>query len=337
MPLRPAIAWLILIGLLLAAPGGGAGADPMPATASGRQSPDDAWWTGPLLAAPAAAMPRGKAVLETYLFDVMVPARYDASGDRHDLPRSDNYVALGYFAFGLTDRLTLGLISSVGYQSPGQGPASSGAEPGDLTAEAQFQVAQWRPGRWLPTISLQLSETFPTGRYDRLGDRPSNGFGAGAHTTTLAINTQRLSWMPNGRLLRCRFSLAYAFSDRVDIRDASVYGTGAGFRGQAMPGDGFEADLGAEYNATRHWVLALDLNYRHSAGTTVLGSYPHPLAGPPVVVADRSAASRLIRLGPAIEYNWNAKVGAIAGVVLPVAGRNTAATITPTVALNVVF
>ena len=50
-----------------------------------------------------------------------------------------------------------------------------------------------------------VEETFPTGQYDRLGDRPSNGFGAGAYTTMVGVNSQTYFWMPTGRILRMRF------------------------------------------------------------------------------------------------------------------------------------
>jgi hypothetical protein len=182
-----------------------------------------------------------------------------------------------------------------------------------------------------------LSETLPTGRYDQLGERPSDGLGAGAYTTTIGINSQRPFWLPTGRILRCRFNLAYSMSDPANIRDVSVYATGTGFRGQAQPGDTIEVALGAEYSAARHWVLALDLNYQHGASNTLIGTYPQAPPLQPITVADRSNASELLRLAPAIEYNWNSAIGVIAGVIFPVAGRNTGAVYTPAIALNMAF
>ena len=41
------------------------------ATAAERQSREDAWWTGPMLAASAASLPQGHFLLEPYLFDVI--------------------------------------------------------------------------------------------------------------------------------------------------------------------------------------------------------------------------------------------------------------------------
>ena len=36
-----------------------------------RQSMDDAWWTGPLLAASASSLPRGHFLVEPYLYDII--------------------------------------------------------------------------------------------------------------------------------------------------------------------------------------------------------------------------------------------------------------------------
>ena len=50
-----------------------------------------------------------------------------------------------------------------------------------------------------------------------------------------------------------------------------------------------------------------------------------------------SGASFSVGFAPAIEYNWTARVGAILGVRIIEIGRNTAATVTPAIALSMVF
>ena len=81
----------------------------------------------------------------------------------------------------------------------------------------------------------------------------------------------------------------------------------------------------------------MDVNYLHGASNTLVGTYPQAPPLQPITVADKSSASSLLRLAPAIEYNWNSAVGIIAGVIVPVAGRNTSATFTPAIALNLAF
>ena len=129
----------------------------------------------------------------------------------------------------------------------------------------------------------------------------------------------------------------------MSVHDLSVYATSKGFAGRAWPGNGVTADAAAEYSLTRNWVLALDVLYQRNASTTVSGSVPGSLgaaadslsATAPFQSATGSSWS--IAFAPALEYNFSSKVGALLGVRIIDIGRNTAASLTPAVALNVVL
>jgi hypothetical protein len=294
---------------------------------STNQSLDDAWWTGPLLANSAGTLPPGHVLVEPYLYDI-------ASAHSH------SYGSRTYILYGLANRLTVGMIPVFGYNTTSGGPHSSHVGLGDFTLLAQYQLTQFHEGSWMPTVSVEVQETFPTGKYDRLGDRPADGLGSGAHVTTLQLNTQTYFWLANGRILRMRFDVSQAFSSHADIADVSVYGTPPGFRGTARPGSAFSADLAWEYSLTRRWVLALDLTYSHSRATSVTGYVQEPGSGslpaPPTIHRD-SGSSTAFGFAPAVEYSWNASVGAIFGVRVITGGHNTVTTVTPAVALNVVY
>jgi hypothetical protein len=303
-----------------------------------RQSLQDAWWTGPLLASSASTLPRGHALVEPYLYRSITNARFDADGHRQPVPRASVWGSLTYLLYGLTDRLTVGLIPQFGFAQPSQGPSSSGIAAGDLGLQAQYRLTQFREGRWIPTTSLVVGETLPTGRYDRLGTHPSDGFGAGAHTTTVALYSQYYFWMPNGRILRSRFDVSYSWSDTVALQDVSVYGTPDGFHGSAQPGPAFTADLANEYSLTRRWVLALDVIYQHQETTRVSGKVvPEDGGGPPATFAASSGSSASLGFAPAIEYNWNSRRGVIAGMRFVTHGRNVTAPVLSVVAINMVF
>jgi hypothetical protein len=143
--------------------------------------------------------------------------------------------------------------------------------------------------------------------------------------------------MPNGRILRVRLDLTYAFSSNVGLRDESVYGTPLGFRGRAWPGNGFTADAAAEYSLTSRWVLAFDVLYQSNANTRVSGIVTPPQGGASEVFASDSGAAYSIGFAPAIEYNWNSRIGALLGVRIIEIGRNASASLTPAIALNMVF
>lgn len=289
------------------------------------QSLDDAWWTGPMLAPSAATLPRGHFLIEPYLYDVAAA-------------HSNGFGSLTYINYGLADRVTVGLIPTAGFNKVSNSPSSSGVRLGDVSLQAQYRLTQFHAGSWIPTTSVVVQETFPTGKYDRLGDRLSDGFGSGAYTTALGFYSQTYVWLSNDRILRLRFDVLQAFSSNVNLKDVSVYGTETGFRGQASPGRSFFVDASGEYSLTRRWVLALDVTYRHEGNTSVTGHNildRNSLQNPPSILL-HSGSSDALGFAPAIEYSWKPNLGVLLGTRLIPAGHNTRATITPAVAINFV-
>lgn len=309
------------------------------AEAENRQSRDDAWWTGPLLAASPGVPSPGHFLIEPYVFDAIPRGRYDNDGTRHSGPHANNFGSQSYILYGLADRISVGLIPRFGFNDPQRGRGSSSPGVGDLTLQAQYGLTTYREGSWIPTTAFVFQETLPTGKYDRLGDRPADGLGSGAYSSTLSLYSQYFFWMPNGRILRTRLDFSYSISGSAGVRDVSVYGTGEGFKGRARPGNSTVIDAAWEYSLTRNWVLALDVLYQHDSSTHLAGSYPgNPLTGLPAMnVQLNSGASHSWSLGPAIEYNFNSRVGIIAGAKFTMAGSNAAAVVIPVAAVNIVI
>ncbi len=300
----------------------------------GRQRLEEAWWTGPLLAPSAATLPRGHFLIEPYLYDVTTQGRYDSAGARRSATHSNGFGSLTYLNYGLLDRVTVGAIPTLGFTTVSGSPSSSGVELGDLTLQGQVGITRFRPCHRAPAIAVAIQETFPTGKYDRLGNRPADGLGGGAYSTTVALFSQKYFWLPNGRILRTRLNVLQTFSNVVSVRDVSVYGTGTGFRGHAYPGSSLFLDLAGEYSLTRSWVLALDIAYRQTGNTHVAGrNLLDPAGGN---VNSDLGSSRIFFLAPAVEYNWKPNLGAIVGVRLVPAGRNATSTLTPVMAINFV-
>jgi hypothetical protein len=135
-----------------------------------------------------------------------------------------------------------------------------------------------------------------------------------------------------------RLNVSQSISSGVSVKGVSVYGTDAEFQGHAKAGGTSFVDASWEYSLTRRWVLALDATYRFQNSTRVSGF--DVLSSPGT---ENSAKIRFdtgyndaIGFAPAIEYSWNSKVGILLGArVIPI-GRNTAATITPAIAINTV-
>ncbi|MGB6309924.1 MAG: transporter [Steroidobacteraceae bacterium] len=313
------------IGGALIASGGAQAAD---------ESRDDAWWTGPMTAASGAVLPQGHMLVEPYLYDAVATGRIDSNGTRESAAGEHDLGSLTYLLYGLTDRVTVGIIPRFGINQPDGQSAGSGI--GDTTLQAGFGLTRYSAASGMPDISIVLDETLPTGRFDRLS-RPSEGLGSGAYTSGLSVYTQEYFWAPTGRIVRTRLDLTYSLSSSPSLRDQSVYGTPIGFQGEAHPGASFTADAAAEYSVTRHWVAALDVIYQHGANTRVAGGRAVPGDGTVAIsgLSSDSGSSYLVGFAPAIEYNWNGSVGILMGVRVFEIGRNIATTITPVIALNV--
>jgi hypothetical protein len=300
-----------------------------------RQALDDAWWTGPLLAASAATLPSGRWLIEPYVYDVMTCGNFDHNGNLQSTAAAHAIASQTYIEYGVVDAFTLGVIPHLGFHESSAGQDSSGFAMGDVTLQGTYRLTQFREGDWLPATSLVIAETFPTGKYDRLSGPTDGALGSGAYSTTLSLYSQTYFWMRNGRILRTRLDLSYSLSRWTSVQGESVYGTSAGFRGHVHPGQSFVGDLGFEYSLTQNLVLAMDVNWEHDGNTRITGSYLQPAELSSVL--QESGASQRLYLAPALEYNWSPRMGLIAGVRTAAAGRNVTATVTPVVAINMVF
>lgn len=274
-----------------------------------------------MLANSADTLPRGHVLVEPYVYDVMTRGQ-------------DGWGSRAYVLYGLTDDFTVGIIPIVGYGALHGGPNSSGIGAGDQILNAQYRLRRFREGSWLPTLAIQLQESLPTGRYQRL-HRPADGMGSGAWATTLGLNAQSYVWMPNGRIVRVRLNATWTFSRNAGVNGASSYGTGAGFHGHVKPGDGYYLGLSFEYSMTRRWVLALDLTGSRNDATRVVGV--NAVAGlPPTAVHDRRGGSHVFSFAPAVEYSFNGNVGVLLGVRVSPGGHGAVRSVTPAIAINYV-
>lgn len=290
-----------------------------PETPPAEQAMEDAWWTGPMLAAGAGSLPRGRWLVEPYLFDVKSKG-------------SDSFGSLTYVLYGVSDRITVGAIPTFFHAQVDGAPNSSGLRLGDLQVQAQYELTKFRKGQWVPTSSVVVQQTLPTGDYDRLDGRGADGFGGGAYATTVGYYTQTYWWAPNGRIARFRLNTAATLSRATNVRDDSVYGTPAGFRGRAKPGASWLVNGAVEYSVTSNWVVALDMVYRHDEPTEVSG-----VGRAGELIRYDTGVHDSFAVAPAVEYNFSPTVGVLAGlrVIPPMGGRRSS--VTPALALNYVY
>jgi len=284
-------------------------------SASTEKSAPEAWWTGPIIASSGGTVPAGHVLFEPYLFD--------ARGDAGDYMGS-----LTYILYGVTDRLTLGLIPTFGAAHSKGGGARPVPAVNDLTLTAQYRLHRADIGDAIPTFSLLVQRVLPLGRYDRLRTGSDRGIGSGSHATSLGLYAQ-WSNLFGDRILRTRVNLTGTFANRTMVRGVSVFGTPSGFRGHAHPGDSMFLDVSFEYSLSRNWVLASDLLYSSSEHGHVFGDIEGQgkyAAGLP--------SSRSFGFAPAVEYSWSASRGVLVGIRRIMPGRNRSSSWTPVIAFN---
>ncbi|MFA6117997.1 MAG: hypothetical protein WC729_28690 [Sphingomonas sp.] len=283
---------------------------------------DEAWFTGPMLANSASTLPRGHFLIEPYLYDVAVSGHHSVG-------------SLIYILYGVSDDLTLGAKPSFTLVEGGRGREKYVAM-GDLSLQAQYQLRSARLRNWSPALSISLEQSLPTARYDRLGERPAAGIGSGSFGTTVALYAQAAGHLANGHIMRARLNLSGTVRTAPRVRGVSVYGTDSGFRGRAEGGHAAHIGIAVEYSVTRRWALAFDTIADWRSATIVAGTAPDS-NGSLVATAYRLRSGWRHGVAPGIEYSWTPAIGVLVATRFVAAGPTGPASITPAVALNMVF
>jgi hypothetical protein len=196
---------------------------------------------------------------------------------------------------------------------------------GDLLTQFDFQIwrQNWTSNPWVPNIKVAIRETIPIGKYRNLNPKKNTADqgGAGTWTSTFQLVFGELIHFSGTHFLNCRLSFQSNFYNSiVHVKGYNAYGGGLGANGRVRPGRNASLDLGLEYSLSRNWALALDVIGYWQAKSKFQGYGGIDfLRGTPTTVAEASAIQ--YSLAPAIEYNWNAHLGVIAGAWFTVAGK----------------
>jgi hypothetical protein len=297
------------------------------------------WFTGPLLTPSAAVVPIGHVNIEPYVYYGSTTARYDGSWHTVHTPTFSQLRVQVPIQVGLTQWMDIQIAPQVIY-SRCQGAATTSFA--DFPVELDFQLLTSKPGKWYPTIKLAVKESFPTGSYQHLdSDKHETDIsGSGSFATSLGIVLSKLFHFSGVHYLSTRYSFFYTYPAPVHVRGFNTYGGGFGTAGKVFPGNVFNLLAGFEYSMTRRWVLALDVACTMATKTRFHGSPGITAAGVaaqvgqmPISSLDLASgafqavvggpSSTRFSLAPALEYNWNANMGIIAGAIVSVAGRNS--------------
>ncbi len=289
------------------------------------------WFTGPLLAPSGQTIPKGHFNFEPYLMFTDSFGVYNRNWRVTKVPDTKTFNAMPVISYGLTDFMDLQAVLPYRFNSKNNQHSS---QNGDLTLIAGFQAYKQRPGHWLPSLRVTVGEILPIGNYNNLNPARQgvDAGGSGLFQTAIGFNFQQVMQPYNEHYLRSRFALTATLPGSVNVKGFNAYGGGVDTNGSLNPGVQVQGDLAFEYQLTQHLVSVLEFTILDRERSTFNGAVGRTLTGLPATVGHGEVEQ--ITFAPALEYNFNAHLGVIAGVWLSLTGKDSNQFITGAVALN---
>jgi hypothetical protein len=197
-----------------------------------------------------------------------------------------------------------------------------------------IQLYTSRERSYIPSVKLTLKETIPMGKYQNLNPKKLgiDAGGTGSWSSGAALVIGHLIHFKSVYYFNYRLTFAYVLPAPVRLKGFNHHGGGYGTDARFFPPQNIKVDLGLEFTLAQTWAFALDVVGFWAARTHYTGNPGMTAPGVPATLGHNSQAQ--FALAPAIEYNWNADLGVIAGVWFTVAGRNIVSFTTATAALN---
>lgn len=284
------------------------------------------WFTGPLLAPSAQTVSKGHFAIEPYVYIEANLGRYNNHWYPKKIETFWTNSSQTSILFGLNNWSDIALYPTVNYNyTCGAGKWGIG----DLPVALDFQLYKQgdNSADWETALLLRIQEIFPIGKYRNLDPdkKLTDVGGEGSWQTAFILVWGSLFHLGNIYFVTWRTALQYTLPAPVHVKNFNAYGGGPGTNGTVYPAQNFQFDTAIEVNLGQTWVFAMD----------ILGSWSKK-----VRFKGKSASSNTLpraiqfSLAPAIEYNWNANLGIIAGCWFSVAGKNSNQFIDAVVAIN---
>ena len=278
------------------------------------------WYAGPLLTGSAHILGPGLWNIQPYLF---VTTEYGTYNNKRQTTNTPNTIVVNVpvtLQAGIFKWLDASLTVQ-GFYNYTQGQHST--HWGDTTLGIGIGLVE--EGPYLPAFSIQLNQSFPTGKYENLDATKlgTDSTGSGAYQTSFGLNFTKVVWWWLLEHPMCfRAAFAYKLSTTVPVHGFHAYGGGFDANGKVRPGNVINIDIGYEFSFTQKWVIATDFVYVYQNETTFNGIAGTSLTGDPA--PNSLPSSDQLSLAPALEYNPTPNLGIVGGVWFTVWGRNSA-------------
>ncbi len=290
------------------------------------------WLTGPLLTPAAHTIPNGHYNIEPYEYVTTNYGNYNSHWKGISTPHNlYNVITQTVVQIGLPAHFDVFITPQWEWNHT---HSASHWVLNDLAFGFDYQLyARGRHDSW-PSFKLNVGAKAPIGKYDHLNPRllRTDGGGMGNWQPSAGIVLSHLVHIGGKFFFSPRANVQYTVPTPVFVRGYNAYGGGEGTRGTVFPGQSLAVLFGYEFSLSQNWALAGDIQYLHTNKTRFKGR-KGSTGGVPNTVTSPSSESW--SLAPAVEYNWSAYYGVIAGAWFTVAGRNTPEFVSGVVAINI--
>jgi len=275
------------------------------------------WYAGPLLTPSANNVSPGHFNVQPYLFFTTTYGVFTSNRATRSTPNIYTLNPVVIFQAGLLRWLdfTISLQSITNWQK-----GENATNIGDTSIS--FGTPLLKETAYQPAIRLVFTESFPTGKYEKL-NRQKNGIdatGSGSYESTVSLNFSKVIWWIATHPFKLRASFNYTVPFMVNVQQFNAYGGGFGTRGKVKPGNKLSIDTSIEYSFTQKWVFATDFVYTYDNHSSFSGRRGQTEDGMPATVGLPS--SDQFSIAPAIEYNPSQNMGFIVGGWFTLTGRN---------------
>lgn len=263
-------------------------------------------------------MPPGKVLFQPYISVTKFNGIYNDHWKSEHRPTLWQVNQFNAIIIGLTDFMDMQLFPDWFYNFS-QGASS--AVFGDFTVTLDFQLLRDAADARFPSILLQIGETFPTGKYQKLNPNKygTDIGGAGTYGTSAGVTFSKIFHF-NSRFLSTRVNSTVFVNAPVDVKGLNFYGGGKGTDGTVRPGCISTTFLSFEYTLTQNWNLASDFVFNHVFKDHFSGFTGCNSDGTKATVG-RPESSQ-VSMAPAIEYAFSPNIGLLGGVWLTLGGQN---------------
>ncbi|QVL57004.1 MAG: hypothetical protein KFB93_06380 [Simkaniaceae bacterium] len=274
------------------------------------------WFTGPLLAPSPTVNELKQVTWQPYLFVTCNFGVYDRHWKRQNIPNMWIVQPLLDITYGISSFMDLEVTPAFSYQTR---KGSSSIRMNDTPLYLGIQALREKENSWIPDLRISLQTIFPFGQYDKGNPKKhqTDLTGKGSYQTGINFDFQKTFNLAPEHYFRLRWSInSILYLSVAHIQGISSYGGSPDTRGKVYPGRVYTFYLSGEYTITHNWVFAFDTEYVYAIKDRFSGRQGDTdrVGGP---------TSHQISFAPAIEYNYSANFGIIAGTWFTLAGKNS--------------